>query len=198
MYVSRLELSDEIARQKSTQGKILEWMQTHPAQTKNTNAAQMAKTMSLGGMGSPSALRQAICKMVNSQMLGRIGSKRHAKFYINYLHKDIPPYVLENAPSDAKEMYEDIKKGLKEGQHLDDKGCVVTKAESKEEKPKDEEESEVDEEKSEVEDKSEADEEYPELEEIIEHITAVPVAVRKKQENGSMNISITLNLNLNN
>lgn len=191
MYVSKLELSDETAHQKSTQGKILEWMQTHPAQTKNTSAAQMAKTMELGGMGSASALRQAICKMVNNQMLGRLGGKRHAKFYINYLHKDIPPYILENAPSDAKRMYEDIKKGLDKGQHLDDKGCVVTKKDSEEEKPEDDD-------KSEYEKKPESDEEYPELEEIIEHITAVPVAVRKKQENGSMNISITLNLNLNN
>lgn len=192
MYVSKLELSDETAHQKSTQGKILEWMQKYPAQTKNTSAAQMAKTMELGGMGSTSALRQAICKMVNSQMLGRIGGKRHAKFYINYLHKDIPPYILENAPSDAKQMYEDIKKGLEKGQHIDGKGCVVTKANS-DKKSEDKEEP-----KEEPKEETKEEEEYPELDEIIEHITAVPVAVRKKQENGAMNISITLNLNLNN
>lgn len=176
MFASKIKLSENVSHQKSSTGKVLEWMQKNPQHCKNTNASVMAKTMSMDGMGLENALRQTIQKMVNNQMVGRVGNKRHSNFYINYLHKDIPPYVVENATDEIRKTRQDIEKGLDEGQYLDDVGCVVTKP--KEEEPKEDEES-------------------PKLGEPIEQFTTVPVRLHQEKTNGSISLSITLNLNLN-
>ena len=182
MFGTRIKLDEDTAHQKSTKGKILEWMQSNPKLCKNTNATQIAKSIASSEGGRVDAYRQAICLMINSQMLSRFGNRRRSNFYINYMHKDIPPYVLENAPKESRRMREEAEEGLKENQHLDDVGCIVTEPEPEEETedtPEEGEDSNV------------------ELEEVMEHITEIPVVVRNKKENGSMSISITLNLNLN-
>ena len=195
LEATRLTLSDDTMHQRSTVGKILVWMQEHPNLCKNTNAAAMAKTMNSAGVGRFDSLRQVVQRMVNNQILYRYGNKKRSNFHINYMHKDIPPYVLENAPESDRKFREIAEGGLKDGQYIDDVGCVVTKN-KKAHEPK-EEVTKKPEQKPEGE-KEEKSEERPELDEIVEHFTAVPVMVRKDKSNGSMNISITLNLNLNN
>ena len=182
MITSKVTLSEGMAHQKSSKGQILEWMQNNPSRCRNTNATVLARSMQSEGISKFDSLRQLIQKMVNNQMINRYGNKRRANFFINYMHKDIPPYILENAPSEEKEAREKLEKGLKKNQYVDEVGCVVTKPEKKEE-PKPE---------------VEEDEEFPELDEIIEHIATVPVAIRQRKESGSTSISITLNINLNN
>lgn len=208
MFASKLKLSDDVSRQKSTKGKILEWMQEHPNQCKDTNSAVIAKAMAIAGKGKENTLRQTIQGMVNNQMLFRYGNRRRSDFYINYMHKDIPPYVLEKAPEADKNARKEVEDSLEENQHVDEVGCVVTKTE---EEPEDDKthfcgetlvstedllNTKCDGEKEDDEDKK--NEEHPELDEIIEQIANIPVMVHKKRENGSTNISITLNINLNN
>lgn len=186
MFGARIKLDEDTAHQKSTKGKILEWMQSNPKLCKNTNATQIAKSIASSEGGRVNAYRQAICLMINSQMLSRFGNRRRSNFYINYMHKDIPPYVLENAPKESRRMREEAEAGLEENQHLDDIGCIVTEPESEEEAEDTPEEGE------------DSDIELEEvMEEVMEEVTEIPVVVRNKKENGSMSISITLNLNLN-
>ena len=193
MFASKIKLKEETARQKSSSGKILEWMQEHPSHCKNTNAAILAKSIALDGIGTVNSIRQIIQRMVNNQMLSRFGNKRRSNFYINYLHKDIPPYVLENAPEDFGKAREELEAGLKENQHLDEYGCVVTEAPVKAKKP--EEKPEEPKEEAPEEEEEDDEEDYPELDSIIQKLN-VPVLVRKEEKGGGTNISITLNLNL--
>lgn len=207
MIPSKFNLSEDLSSQKSTQGKILEWMQAHPKQCKRTNATMLAKQMNTDHVGRTDNIRQVICRMVNNQILSRHGNRRHASFRINYLHKDIPPYILEGAPSDDKKTRKMVEEGLKDNQRLDDVGCIVTEPEPKESKDEpwekfvetlqDKEKLKVEPKEKEESSPNQDDEEYPELDQIIEQLT-VPVMVNRKKENGSTNISITLNLNLNN
>lgn len=179
MIPSSFKISKDLLSQKSTKGLELEWMQEHPNQCRNTNISVMSKAMANDIGGSVSNLRGRMQEMVNSQMITRFGNKKRSNFFINYLHKDIPPYVLEKAPQEDRDARKMLEAGIKEGQTVDDVGCVVTDM-NKELKKEDD------------------SEEYPELDEIIEHISTEPVVVRQNKQTGSVNISITLNLNLNN
>ena len=176
---SKIKLNHDTAHQKSTVGKILEWMQAYPKRCNNTNATILSKSMGTDGVGVPNNIRQTIQKMVNNQMLQRTGNKRRSDFRINYLHKDIPPYILENAPEEVKRTREKIELGLEENQYLDEVGCIVTKPDEEEEK------------------EQEKEEEYPELDELIEQLS-IPVTVHRDRRGEGTNISITFNLNLNN
>lgn len=112
-FSPRITLKPETAHQKSTEGRILEWMQANPKKTKNTNSTAMAAmTIADGVTGTKGSLRQKIQKMVNNQMLFRAGSKRRSNFVINYMHKDIPPYILESAPEEEKRRRAQIEAGL--------------------------------------------------------------------------------------
>ena len=110
------------------------------------------------------------------------------------MHKDIPSYILDGAPESDKKARERTESGLKKNQYVDKVGCVVTKPEPKKEARKEEPKEEVKEEP-----KEEPEEEnVPSIEDVVEHVAAVPIMVRKEKANGATNISITLNINLNN
>ena len=178
MFGAKIKLSHDIAHQKSTKGAVLEWMQENPQLCKNTNATAIAKALvnSKGVLRGTTAVavRQAICSMVNNQMITRFGNKRRANFYINYLHKDIPPYVLENAPKEERERRKAIEEGLDINQRLDDAGCIVT-----EPQPDDAETQEVET----KEDKS------SELDDIIEKVIKPFIAQKET--------TVVINLNIN-
>lgn len=126
MEVSRLTLSDELKHQTATQTNILLWIQEHPRQCKNTNITKMAREMR-SVTGSANTKKAIIRRMVDNQIITRFGTKFNSRFLINYMHRDIPQEVLENAPEEEKEHIRKIKKGLKHNQTLSPEGCVITK-----------------------------------------------------------------------
>ena len=152
---------------------------SNPTRTQNTNATNMAKTMRFKGY-STTYIRQAIVWMTNRQMLYRDGGKRRANFRINYLHKDIPPAIIEMAP---KSVQLEIKRYLGrvgDGKYLDDEGCIVTPPKKKPEEPK-----------------RETSTDKPTDEELTKPVKTINIAVPVKveQDGRSLNITITLNLN---
>ena len=114
---ARIILSRKTRNQKSQKGMILEFMQSHPKLCRNTNIRNMAKAMLLDkdlNIGTQMAIETTTRKMVESQMINRFGGKRRANFFINYLHKDIPPYILENMPDEMRITRSVLEEGLKE------------------------------------------------------------------------------------
>lgn len=122
---ARITLSPRVAKQRSTYSHILSWMQEHTRALDNTNAKVLANSMSIEGV-KPKSIQQYIQRMVNNQMLHKYGGKKRASYRINYLHKDIPPEVLESAPLAEKLSVKRQIGNMKSGQYLDDDGCIVT------------------------------------------------------------------------
>lgn len=174
MFVSKLDISDKLSNQKSLKGRVLEWMIDHPKSCTDTNAKLLGKTMVLSGLeATAQSAQQTIQSMVRNQMIWRYGNNRRARFVINFMHKDIPGYVLDKAPEDERTARVNAENNLKKGQHLDDVGCVVTQSKAAEPTDNAEEEEESQEE------------------------TVVPIIVMKKRNGNSTSVSITLNVNLN-
>lgn len=170
MIATELELKPETKVQKSTEGYILEWMQDNPNLCKNTSSGKMTTAMGIAGIPrSQNTLRLTIQKMVKNQMIDKFGSKFRGNYYINYMHSDIPPYILDKMPEGARARREEIKAGLEENQHLDEVGCIVTDTKT-EEAPDD------------VVDLG------PEPE---------PMVIEKKVKDGVTHLTVTLNINLN-
>ncbi|MBP5421828.1 MAG: hypothetical protein J6Y78_05215 [Paludibacteraceae bacterium] len=190
-----LKFLPETLKQTGTVGQLLQWIQKNPRQCRDTNLANMARTFGMQS-GIKTVTSQAqLQKMVNVQMLNKIGSRRRASFFINYFHKDIPGYILDSAPEEEKKRIETLKKGLQPNQYVDEDGCLVTKPVHKlESKP------------SEVTITKPAENNLPDLkvekEEVIsssdaseENTTSVPIKVVDTER--GLSISITLNLNIN-
>ena len=132
MEISKLTISPQIAKQNSTQTQILKWMQEHPKRCKHTNISQLAREIPVTGVNALSR-RTTIKNMVNNQMLTRFGGKRDAQFLINYLHKNIPQEVFENAPPEEQKLFKQTLEGIKRGKTLSTEGVLVTKTEKKKE-----------------------------------------------------------------
>lgn len=181
---ARIKLNADTASQMSTYGMILDWMQKNPNFCKRTNIVSIAKSMVLSGYKTTeAAIWQAMNKMIKNQMIYRTNGVRRGDFRINYLHKDIPGYILEKAPQEAKDYRNGAINGLKPGQHLDKVGCVVTPAEKKPEKKK---EITITKQEEPTKVSSDASE---------ENTVSVPVQVTDAEH--GISISITLNLNIN-
>lgn len=179
---AHITLSPETRKQTSTIHKMLVWMQNHEGQLNNTNIKHIARTMVLSDEMSghkESSLCERMNYMLNNQMVYRYGGKRRANFRINYLHKDIPPDVLDGAPKSVQLDVKRTLKGISEGQYLDDVGCIVTPA--KPEEPKEVESTDTP--------VSEAPAKPAETNQEI----AVPVKVER--DGRSINITVTINLN---
>lgn len=130
MEVSRLALSPELQKQTSTKTKILKWIQDHPNRSKNTNIAKLSREMQITGT-TYDTKHIALNQMVNNQMISRFGNKFNSNFIINYLHKDLPQEILENAPAHEKENIRIIKaEAEKNKQELTTEGIRVSKIET--------------------------------------------------------------------
>lgn len=169
-------------------------MQENPNLLRNTNATALAKAIELSTDISFFNAHVTLCKMVNSQMVNRFGTQKRANFYINYYHKDIPGYVLDEAPKEERQRVEIIKKGVKKNQHIDEVGCVVTEA------PKEEKKEEITITANEETKQDNVEEPKEETKEVSsdaseENTTSVPVEI-KDTERG-LSISINLNININ-
>ena len=180
---ARITLSPKVARQRSTYSKILDWMQKNPRALNNTNAKQLANTMRLEGYKTKS-IQLYIQRMVNNQMLQKYGGKKRATYRINYLHKDIPPEVLESAPLEERLSVKRQIGGMKQGQYLDDDGCIVTPPSSKDEGTAPEEQ------------KSQEDQDTPVEAESDKSTDSFEANVPVKVTTDGKNLNITININL--
>ena len=197
---ARVTFRPETLHQTGTVGQLLLWLQEEPKRGRNTNITVMAKTFSMQKGIQMHTAKAMLQKMVNIQMLTRYGNRRRSNFFINYFHKDIPGYVLENAPKEERERVERLKLGLKENQHIDEVGCVVTEAvhETKEKEEKatitenqtDQSSQLISEVDKPIEENSKFSSDASE-----ENTTTVPIKIVDGER--GMSISITLNLNIN-
>ena len=187
---ARVTFRHETLHQTGTVGKVLMWLQEEPKRGRNTNITKMAQAYGLSHGGKTLTNKSVIQKMVTTQMLSRFGNKRRSNFYINYLHKDIPGYILDKAPAEERRRVEELKAGLKENQYIDESGCIVTEGPKEKEKETTITENETNEESNlqneVVESSSDASE---------ENTTSVPIKVEDTER--GLSISITLNLNIN-
>lgn len=173
MY-ARVTFTKATLQQEGTVGKILKWIQDNPNFVRSTNITLLSNVIANNNGMKSNTVKINLQKMVNNQMLTRFGGKRHARFMINYYHKDMPGYILERAPQDIQDKVKAMKDNLQKDQHIDEVGCVVTEG-NKEVK--------------------EVEEEVKEEPKEEEQQVVVPVKVEKDGQ--AMNITITLNLNLN-
>lgn len=186
---ARVKFRQETLKQEGTVGKILRWLQDNPRYLRDTSANSLAKSMSLARLGSEQNIRVTLYKMINNQMLTRVGTKRRSDFIINYYHKDLPGYILDRAPQEMKDRVRRMKENLKSDQRMTKEGVLVTKG-TKEDvveetlSPENSKTEEANLPKEEV--SSDASE---------ENTTSVPVTITDTER--GLSISITLNLNIN-
>ena len=196
---ARLRFKPETLHQTGSAGKVLLWMQTHPAQCRNTNNTVLAKSMELGGAGINMYNGKLILqKMINNQMIHRHGGRKRSDFAINYFHKDIPGYILENAPDDIKERVERMNSELKPNQHIRVEGCVVTEPEKEAQEPEVDTTTEPELEVQETVESNPTSEEETlksSSDASEENTTSTPITIRETER--GLSISITLNLNIN-
>lgn len=139
---ARIKLSDATRKQKSCERTIIEWMQQHPFNCKNTSAPHMARAMVEGSGYTLSTIRQTIPKMVNKNLLYRRGTIHRGNYFINYLHSDIVNIeeIQRNRTEEDTKFVEATMAKLNEYKqqgkeaHLDDEGAVTTKLETSAEK----------------------------------------------------------------
>ena len=184
---ARVKFRHETLHQTGTVGKVLLWLQEEPRRGRNTNITQLTKSFCMSQGGTTTAVKQIIQKMVNVQMLSRYGNKRRSNFYINYLQKDIPGYVLDKAPAEERERVRKLKESLRENQHLTDDGCLVTQLSPAKNSQEETSNPELEESKEEEEESSSDASE--------ENTTSVPIKIENTER--GLSISITLNLNIN-
>lgn len=136
---ARIKLSDATRKPKSCERTIIEWMQKHPFNCKNTSAPHMARAMVEGSGFTLSTIRQTIPKMVNKNLLYRRGTIHRGNYFINYLHSDIVNIeeIQRNRTEEDTKFVEATMAKLNEYKqqgkeaHLDEEGAVTTKLETK-------------------------------------------------------------------
>lgn len=179
---ARITLSPKTRCQISTEHKILQWMIENENRLTNTNITQLARSMVLSGPTQGcqiQTLRVYINRMVDKQLIYRHGGKRRAQFRINYLHKDVPPDIIDRAPKSVQLEVKRTIKGVTEGKYLDDVGCIVTPP--KPEAPKEEDQSTPAEEVSDT---------------PTETNTELAVPVKVTKDGKTLNITININLTI--
>ena len=195
-----LKFLPQTLKQTGTVGQLLLWAQENPKQLRNTNVTQMARTFCMTHSIQLLTAKAQLQKMVNVQMLTKFGGKRRASFFINYFHKDIPGYILENAPEEDKRRIAMLKEGLSENQHIEADGVVVTENTRNSEDKCSEvtitnEETEQTNQVATVYNEVPAEEEISSSDMSEEKTTSVPIKVVDTER--GLSISITLNLNIN-
>lgn len=148
---ARIKLSDATRKPKSCERTIIEWMQKHPFNCKNTSAPHMARAMVEGSGFTLSTIRQTIPKMVNKNLLYRRGTIHRGNYFINYLHSDIVNVeeIQRNRTEEDTKFVEATMAKLNEYKqqgkeaHLDEEGAVTTKLETKKDTVEDKTVSEV-------------------------------------------------------
>lgn len=191
-----VKFKESTLSQTGTIGKILMWMQDNDKFLRDTTLTDVAEQAAIANGLKSNNTRITILKMYHNQMVNKTASgRKRGRVYINYYHQDIPGYILDRAPQDIQDRVRAMKEGLKDNQHIDEVGCVVTKEEPKEE-PKEEIKEEIKEEPKEDTEKEQAKEVVPaeaiEVAQTPERSVAMPVEIKREGKN----ITLTININL--
>lgn len=190
---ARVSLSEDVARQKGAKRYILEWIQLHPIQVRHTCKRLLGETMSRDPECSftTGTIEHTLTEMQRKGMIHYTGrGRRRGAFSINYLHPSIPADLINKAPQDEREKALKVK-ALVDGNYksyIDEQGVLTESME-----PEPEPEPKPAEEKPEEHNTGIVDEAKTETE--VE--TEIPVLAVVKKEKGGVNLSITLNINLN-
>lgn len=187
-----VKFKESTLSQTGTIGKILMWMQDNDKFLRDTTLTDVAEQAAIANGLKSNNTRITILKMYHNQMVNKTASgRKRGRVYINYYHKDIPGYILDRAPQDIQDRVRAMKEGLKENQHIDEVGCVVTK-----EEPKEEPKEDAKEEPKEDTEKEQAKEVVPaeaiEVAQTPEQSVAMPVEIKREGKN----ITLTININL--
>ena len=171
---ARLILSPRLRKQQSSQGRILEWIQSHRAQCIDTTITQMAKSMKLSGVGveyTNASLPMVISNMIKADMICRYNGVKRASFDVNYYHPKIPGYIIDKAPEGVK------------------KSILAIRAEAEKNNKRHEEET--------IERTPVKEEKHEEVSSDASEENTIDAPVEIKTTKDGLSISITLNLNIN-
>lgn len=124
MEVSKLELSEELLHQTSSQTKALLWIKSHEKQCQNTSILNIAKTIGVDKdrplKMSTFAIQQVLYKLIRDGLLVRHGGRRRADFVINYGHPLMPPEVdndvVKTTKTNARKFGEEAFKRLEQAE----------------------------------------------------------------------------------
>ena len=122
---AKVKLSKKTAKQVSRTSGMLMWLQDNPKRMRNTNCAQIARDMG-NTFGNFAVTQHHLVHMVQNQILHRNGTKKRSDFSINYLHKDVLPFVRERASKEDKKIIRDALAMAKAKDcTLSSDGCVT-------------------------------------------------------------------------
>ena len=181
---ARLFLRPETSHQVSTERKIYEWIHGHPTLCRDTNCQTIAKRMATTvatGMTTQN-LGTKINRLVLQDRIVKIGAKRKATFRVNYLNPALPPDIRALAPASLQER---VRNALANGGRVGTEGTIITPA-KKDDEPKEELANLNSENRIET-----------SLEPIIgPKPIDVPVQAKVNNDGKTLNLSITINLNI--
>lgn len=113
-------------RDDSAKARVLRWMQNNPNATRHKLGTEIAKEVGATCNYGDGTLQLALGKLVKSGIVYRTRADRGYDYRINYWHKEIPSFILDNAPLELqKKMKEKLNK-MGDNQYLDDEGCITT------------------------------------------------------------------------
>ena len=199
-----VKFKESTLSQAGTIGKILMWMQDNDKFLRDTTLTAVAEQAAIANGLKGNNTRITVLKMYHNQMVNKTASgRKRGRVYINYYHQAIPGYILDRAPQDIQDKVRAMKEGLKDNQHIDEVGCVVTKEEPKKatkekikEEIKEEPKEEIKEEPKDDAEKEQAKEIVPaetiEVAQTPERSVAMPVEIKREGKN----ITLTININL--
>lgn len=167
---SKFTVSEELTTRPSDTEKMLRWIQSNPRACKNTTFKRIAEQSLIVGMDTKQK-QNCLARLVRTQMISYTsrghGNKSNKNIFINYMHRNIPKAVLDNAPEP------DVEEAKK----------IITNANIRQEAKKLLEKEQAE--------QAEADEKILQASKIPETSVTVPLT----PENLSNGFSLTLNIN---
>ena len=184
----------------SAKACILKWMQLNPKALKHRFGAEIAREVSETCDFGENTLQLAFSRMCKKGVIYRTDAERGSDYRINYWHKDIPQFILDEAPLEVQKLMKEKLNKMTDDQYLDDEGCITTpNAVEKTEDPFSEGvetiSTHVTAELGTFENpiKSEKD---PWEEEPKEETTTLPLHITKTKDGKTTNVTINLTINL--
>lgn len=212
MNNARVYFSDDILFQQSTDAIILKWMYEHKNMCRDTNITLIAKAIMLD-KDRPRIFVQedTICQrftgLLRKELVYRFNGKRRATFVVNELSPLLPQSVVEILPEDVKEKRKMLERARTQSLAYESaKQETVQQPSQESEAPCSASQSltegisNEDTKEEIVEDTKDAQSEEVvacPLEAQKEETATISAPVEiKKQKDGSINLTITLNINL--
>lgn len=110
----------------SAKASILKWMQHNPKALKRRFGAEIAREVSESCEFGENTLQLALSRMCKQGVIYRTDAERGSDYRINYWHKDIPQFILDEAPLEVQKLMKEKLNKMTDEQYLDDEGCITT------------------------------------------------------------------------